>query len=113
MAQYAILLYESAVAGTGEDHDRHAEDLRREGVMTAAFALQPSETATTVSGDTITDGPFAEAKEVIAGIYVVEAPDLDAALEIARRCPSARDGGTVEVRPVAAGGVVERSDADA
>jgi len=107
MAQYAILLYENAVAGSGEEHDRHADDLARAGVMTAAYALQPSETATTVSGDTVTDGPFAEAKEVIAGFYVVEAPDLDAALEIAGRNPSAVHGGTVEVRPVASGGVVE------
>lgn len=105
MAQYAILLYAGAVAGTAEDHDRHALDLRDSGVMVAAFALQPAETATTVSGDSITDGPFVDAKEVIAGICIVEAPDLDAALEIARTNPSARHGGSVEVRPVA-GGVI-------
>ena len=107
MAQYAILMYADAVAGTGEDHDRHAQDLRNAGSLVAAFALQPADTATTVSGDTVTDGPFVDAKEVIAGICIVEAPDLDVALEIARSNPSARFGGSVEVRPVEAGGVVE------
>lgn len=103
MAQYAILLYASAAAGSGEEHKRHAEALRDSGVMVAAFALQPAETATTVSKDTVTDGPFVDAKEVIAGICIVEAPDLDAALDIARDNPSARFGGAVEVRPVAGG----------
>lgn len=109
MAQYAILLYADAVAGTGEEHDQHAQDLQQAGAMVAAFALQPAETATTVSGDTVTDGPFVDAKEVIAGICVIEAPDLDAALEIARSNPSAQHGGSVEVRPVRDGGVVDRS----
>lgn len=103
MAQYAILLYADAAAGTDEDHDRHAQDLQQSGAMVAAFALQPAETATTVSGDTVTDGPFVDAKEVIAGICIVEAADLDAALEIARSNPSARLGGSVEVRPVEGG----------
>ncbi|SDS13102.1 YciI family protein [Microlunatus soli] len=109
MAQYAILLYADAVAGTGEEHDQHARDLQQAGVMVAAFALQSAETATTVSGDTVTDGPFVDAKEVIAGICIVEAADLDAALEIARNNPSARYGGSVEVRPVEGGVVVDRS----
>ena len=51
-------------------------------------------------GDTITDGPFVDSKEVIAGFYVIEAPDLDAALAIARLNPVVREGGGVEVRPV-------------
>jgi hypothetical protein len=66
--------------------------------------LQPVETATTVrveSGRTLlTDGPFVEAKEHLGGYYVVEADDLDAALEIAARIPAARMGGAVEVRPL-------------
>ena len=47
-----------------------------------------------------TDGPFAETKEVLGGFYMLEADDLDAALEIAARVPAARMGGSVEVRPV-------------
>jgi hypothetical protein len=66
--------------------------------------LQPVETATTVrvqDGRTLlTDGPFLEAKEHLGGFYLVEADDLDAALEIAARVPAARMGGAVEVRPL-------------
>ena len=66
--------------------------------------LQPVETATTVrvqDGETLfTDGPFVDAKEHLGGFYVVEADDLDAALEIAARIPAARMGGAIEVRPL-------------
>jgi hypothetical protein len=66
--------------------------------------LQPVETATTVrvqSGKTLlTDGPFVDAKEHLGGYYLVEADELDAALEIAARVPAARMGGAVEVRPL-------------
>jgi hypothetical protein len=66
--------------------------------------LQPVETATTVrvqGGKTLlTDGPFVEAKEHLGGYYLVEADELDDALEIAARIPVARAGGAVEVRPV-------------
>jgi hypothetical protein len=66
--------------------------------------LQPAETATTVrvqDGRTLlTDGPFVEAKEHIGGYILVEADELDEALEIAARIPAARLGGAVEVRPV-------------
>ena len=66
--------------------------------------LQPLETATTVrvqNGDMLlTDGPFVEAKEHVGGFMLVEADDLDAALEIAARIPAARMGGAVEVRPL-------------
>jgi hypothetical protein len=66
--------------------------------------LQPVETATTVrvqDGKTLlTDGPFVDAKEHLGGYLLVEADDLDAALEIATRIPAARMGGAVEVRPV-------------
>jgi hypothetical protein len=66
--------------------------------------LQPVETATTVrvqDGETLLiDGPFVEAKEHLGGYYLVEANDLDAALEIAARIPAARMGGAVEVRPL-------------
>jgi hypothetical protein len=66
--------------------------------------LQPVETATTVrvqDGETLlTDGPFVDAKEHVGGYLLVEADDLDAALEIAARIPAARMGGAVEVRPL-------------
>jgi hypothetical protein len=68
--------------------------------------LQPVETATTVrveDGETLlTDGPFVDAKEHLGGYLLVEVDDLDAALEIAARIPTARMGGVVEVRPLAA-----------
>jgi hypothetical protein len=66
--------------------------------------LQPVETSTTVrvhDGETLlTDGPFVDAKEHLGGYFLVEAEDLDAALEIAARIPAARMGGAIEVRPL-------------
>jgi hypothetical protein len=66
--------------------------------------LQPSETATTVrvqDGQALTtDGPFATTKEVLGGYYLLEADNLDTALELAARIPAARLGGAIEVRPV-------------
>jgi len=66
--------------------------------------LQPAETATTVRSGPgealITDGPFADTKEVLGGYYVLDAPDLDEALEFAQRIPAVRLGGAVEVRPL-------------
>ena len=66
--------------------------------------LQPIETATTVrvqNGETLlTDGPFVDAKEHLGGYLLLEADDLDAALELAARIPAARMGGAVEVRPL-------------
>ena len=66
--------------------------------------LQPVETATTVRVDggeaLTTDGPFADTKEIFGGFFMVEADDIDGALEIAARIPAARHGGAIEVRPV-------------
>src|SRR5664280_2850752 len=63
--------------------------------------LQDAETATTVrvqDGKTLTtDGPFAETKEALGGFYLLEAPDLDAAIELAARIPAARMGGAIEI----------------
>lgn len=113
MPQYAVLIYshDSAHApdATAEDTaecDRHSDDLAASGAMLAAYALTPRDMATSIRGDGITDGPFVDAKEVVAGFYVIEAPDLDAALAIAGRNPVVRDGGGVEVRPLAGGGPV-------
>jgi hypothetical protein len=72
--------------------------------VTPGLQLQPPETATTVrveDGRTLTtDGPFVEIKESIGGYLVLEADDLDAAIELASRVPAARLGGAVEVRPI-------------
>ncbi|HEY4896153.1 MAG TPA: YciI family protein [Solirubrobacteraceae bacterium] len=72
--------------------------------VTGGHQLQPIETATTVrveNGQTLTtDGPFPETKEALGGYYLLEAPDLDAAIEMAARIPAARLGGAIEVRPV-------------
>ena len=107
MAQYAVLIYATDAADAGPEdlelHDRHAGELAESGALAAAFALEPAGTATSIRGDVVTDGPFVETKEVVAGFYVIEAPDLDAALRIAGRNPATRQGGGVEVRPVAGG----------
>jgi hypothetical protein len=117
MAQYAMLIYANRSAEDGDAvdpeeraaHDRHAEEMEAAGAMVAAFALEPSSTATSIRGDDVTDGPFIDAKEVIAGFAIIEAPDLDAALEIARRNPATRQGGGIEVRPVESGGIPART----
>jgi hypothetical protein len=100
MAQYAILIYAHGSTAPEEDHQRHADELVESGALISAYALTPWEMATSISGDTITDGPFVDAKEVVAGFCIVEAPDLDAALAIAKRNPVVHTGGGVEVRPV-------------
>ena len=72
--------------------------------VTDGAQLQPATTATTVrveDGRTlVTDGPFAAVKEALGGYYLLEADDLDAAIELAARIPAARMGGAVEVRPL-------------
>jgi hypothetical protein len=107
MAQYAVLIYarDSAHApdATREDLescDQHSDELTDKGVMVAAYALMPRDMATSIRGDVITDGPFVDSKEVVAGFYVLEAADLDEALAIARLNPVVADGGGVEIRPI-------------
>jgi hypothetical protein len=77
--------------------------IRKSGQCIASEALQPVQTATSVrvrSGKvSITDGPFAETKEQLAGFYLIEANNLDKAVEIASKIPPARVG-TIEVRPI-------------
>ena len=72
--------------------------------MTPGVELEPPTTATTVrvqDGKTLTtDGPFVETKEALGGYFLLEADDLDAAIEVASRVPTASRGGAVEVRPV-------------
>jgi hypothetical protein len=111
MTQYLILIYEDETqyaTATPEvfdevmkDHNAFPAQVEEHGgKLLGGAALQPTATATTLraAGAEVTDGPFAETKEALGGYYLVEAPDLDAALAIGKACP-ARFGG-VEVRPV-------------
>lgn len=79
------------------------DGFRNGGVLLGAEALQPVETATTVRVRhgklSITDGPFAETKEQLAGFYLIEARDLNEAIQMAAKIPPAREG-SIEVRPV-------------
>jgi hypothetical protein len=110
--QYALMIYaEPGYADTLPDADREA--VREEFAVLVddarcviGAALLPAETATcvrVVGGRTLmTDGPFADTKEVLGGFALVEAANLDEAIDMAARIPPARLGGVVEVRPVAA-----------
>jgi hypothetical protein len=109
MAKYAILIYEAekgyadggadAWKAVGEAHGRFAQQVgEKGGTIVGGDALEPTATATSIRGDVVTDGPFTETKEALGGFYLVEARDLDHAIEIAKLCP-AQFGG-VEVRPV-------------
>ena len=109
MAEYLILINEdeSAYATAPPEvlqqvmdaHNRFAKQVEETGgSIVSGRALQPTMTATSIRGDVVTDGPFAETKEALGGYYLVEARDLDHALEIGKLTP-ARFGG-VEVRPI-------------
>jgi hypothetical protein len=109
MTKYMILIYEreepyatmdqAGVQEVFEAHGRFAGQVGElGGTIIAGDALEPTATATSVRGDVVTDGPFAETKEVLGGYYLIDARDLDHALQIAKLCP-AQFGG-VEVRPV-------------
>ena len=115
MAQYAVLIYANdsahaldATAADIEECDEHADELAASNAMIMAYALTPRDLATSIRAEGVTDGPFIEAKEIVAGFYIIEAPDLDSALAIAGTNPVVRSGGGVEVRPVHSGGLMER-----
>jgi hypothetical protein len=111
--KYLCMVYcdESKLAALSQDdydklvaeHGVLNEALQRSGHYIAANALEPARTARTVrvrNGKlSATDGPFAETKEQLAGVYLIDARDLDDALQVAGRIPAVRLG-TVEVRPV-------------
>jgi hypothetical protein len=111
--QYALLIYSKpgATEALGDDEREavHLEYMTLKDVpgMIGGAALHPVEAATTVRVHDdqvlITDGPFADTKEIFAGFYLLEADDLDQATEIAARIPAARLGGSVEIRPVVTG----------
>ncbi|NJD08719.1 MAG: YciI family protein [Methylococcaceae bacterium] len=81
----------------------YVDELRDSGRLVAAHALQSVRTASTVrvreGKPWVTDGPFAETKETLGGFFLIEAKDLDEAIRIATRWPSARLG-SIEVRPI-------------
>jgi hypothetical protein len=104
--KYLCLVYgEEKNIQTMDDHECLAFDqgLRDSGRCVASEALQPVETATTLrvrNGKlSVSDGPFAETKEALAGFYLIEARDLNEAIQLASKIPPARVG-SIEVRPV-------------
>lgn len=115
MMMYAILVYEppSAFQARQSDDPGHEaysgaygaymQALSEAGVFRPGTVLEPPETASTLrvngSGRRVQDGPYADTKEQLGGMFLIEVPDLDAALEWAARCPAASTG-AVEVRPV-------------
>ena len=108
--KYALLIYPKPGSheALGEDESKSVSAeywaFREDPRCLGGAHLQPVETATTVrqggGGNLITDGPFADTKEVLGGYFVFEASDLDEALEVAQRIPAVRLGGAVEVRPL-------------
>lgn len=86
------------------DYFAFTEGIKASGQYVAGEALHPINTATSVrirNGKvSTTDGPFAETREQLGGFYLIEAKDLNDAIQVAAKIPSARVGGTIEVRPV-------------
>ncbi len=111
MPQYMLLIYNPVGGGPSPEelaaqHERwieYTEELQKAGVLVAGDALQGVDVATTVrvrgGSRQVTDGPFAETKEFLAGYYLLDAPDLDTALRWAGQMPNI-EYGSVEVRPV-------------
>jgi hypothetical protein len=107
MAKYLVLIFQDETVTRQSDGESispaYQEFMqRRAGSLLNGAALQPATTATSIRRDgsggfSVTDGPFAESKEVLGGYFLVEAGDLDEALEIAKEVPA---GIGVEVRPV-------------
>ena len=111
--KYLCLIYEDESIWTTMSKDESAKlssaygkytrDIQQSGHMLGGEALQPTQTATTVrvrNGKvSTTDGPFAETKEQLGGFYLIEAKDLNDAIQVASRIPSAANG-SIEVRPI-------------
>src|SRR3954470_11802143 len=108
--KYALLIYlkRGSHEARGEDESKSVSAeywaFREDPRCLGGAHLQPVETATTVRDgggkSLITDGPYADTKEVLGGYFVFEASNLDEALEVAQRVPAVRLGGAVEVRPL-------------
>ncbi|WP_308112801.1 YciI family protein [Streptomyces sp. DH12] len=111
--KYMLLINAGAVDESGaaagcdvREWMAYDEEVRDAGILVSGESLADLVTATTVRvGEdgrrSVVDGPFAETREVLGGFYVIDVPDLDVALDWAGRCPGARGGGSVVVRPVA------------
>jgi len=112
MPQYMLLMYHATgdytpdpdqMATEHEKWSKFHQDLQNAGVLVSNTGLQGVEAATTVrvrDGETqITDGPFAETKEQLAGFYLIDAASHDEAIQLAAKIPPAREG-SIEVRPV-------------
>jgi hypothetical protein len=108
--KYAMLIYLDETASSEKqreecyrDSAQYAQELNTDGKYLSAVPLHPTATATSVRvrGDKrmVTDGPFAETREQLGGFFLVEAKNLDEAIDIAARIPGGR-WGTVEIRPV-------------
>ena len=111
--QYLLSIYsdESAWSKMTEEQQKqgyaaymaYAEALKQAGALKGSNRLQPTSTATTVRSTNgksqVLDGPYADTKEQLGGYFLIEAPDLDAAISWAARCPGSQHG-VVEVRPI-------------
>jgi hypothetical protein len=91
---------------TVEDWMAYDKEVRDAGIYVSGESLADLVTATKVRVDAdgrrmVTDGPFAETREVLGGFYVIDVPNLDVALDWAARCPGSRGSGSIVVRPVA------------
>jgi hypothetical protein len=109
--RYLLLIYTSEELEASQDamtaefaaYDAFTNELRDRGIYQAGEALRPTSTATTVrvrDGQTVTtDGPYVETKEALGGFYMVDANDLDDAIQLAAKIPGARHG-SIEIRPI-------------
>jgi hypothetical protein len=113
MAEYLVLIYENEAEYAKGDQGVFDEVMKAHNdfgtthgaSLRGGNALQPASTATTIRGTrtdsaTVTDGPFAETKETLGGYYLIEADSIEDAATLAAKIPSARIGGSVEVRQV-------------
>jgi hypothetical protein len=111
--QYLLMIYgdENAAAGASKQateqmhaaYGAYTEALKKAGILLGGERLHPASAATTVRNANgkvkVLNGPYVESKEQLGGYYMIDVPDLDAAIAWAARCPAASDG-TMEVRPV-------------
>jgi hypothetical protein len=110
--RYLLLIYteeptemppQDVMTAQAEAYDAFSKEVRDRGLFEAGEALHPTTSATTVrvrDGETVTtDGPFAETKEALGGFYLINAKDLDEAIELAAKIPGAKHG-SIEIRPI-------------
>ena len=108
--RYMMLIYggepaDAAPAATMDLWFKYTDDFQKSGKMLGGEALMPVATATTVrarpgGGTLTTDGPFVETKETLGGYFMIDAANLDEAIEWAGKMPIIAGGGCVEIRPI-------------